>query len=319
MRWANAIVLGLLSILPAGSAFGQSFPTKPVTLINPYAAGGPADILARTVAAGMKDTLGQTVVVDNKPGGGTAIGAAFVARAKPDGYTLFIGGSPSHVITPALLKDAQYDGITDFSFIATVGNVPNVLVVPATRPWKNVKELVDAAKAGNLSAAHVGIGSIPQFLELLLQQRANIKLTEVAYRGAAPAIIDLSGGMVDMAFLNIPPVLTAMDGRVRVLAAANATRASQLPQVPTMAEEGFRDIEMSTWYGISAPAKTPKAVVDKLYRAIAASLKLPNVQQQLTTQGVEPFLKNPAEYLAYVKADAGRMLPLIKASGMTAQ
>ncbi len=314
-----SMAVGLSLALLASAALADSFPTRPVTLINPYAAGGPADVLARTVAAGMQDVLGQSVIVENKPGAGTAIGAGLVARSKPDGYTLFIGGSPSYVLAPALIKDAHYDGIADFSFIATVGNVPNVLVVPVTKPWKSVKELVDAAKSGNLSVAHVGIGSIPQLLELLLQEKTKIKLTEVAYKGAAPAIIDLASGAVDLAFLNIPPVLTAGHDSLRPLAVANATRSQQLPQVPTMAEAGFPDIEMSTWYGIVAPAKTPKPVVDRLYTAIADALKRPDLQKRLASQGVEPLSKNPDEFLAYVKADAARMLPLIKAAGMTAQ
>jgi tripartite-type tricarboxylate transporter receptor subunit TctC len=310
----------LLTALTATTATAQTYPDKPVMLINPYAAGGPADILARTVAAAMKDTLGQTVVVDNKPGAGTAIGAGFVARANADGYTLFIGGSPSHVIAPALIKDARYDGVADFAFIATVGSVPNVLVVSTTKPWKNVKELVAAAKAGNLSAAHVGIGSIPQFLELLLQQRTGVKFTEVGYGGAAPAMIDLTPGLVDLGFINIPPLLGSIrDGKIRALAVANSTRSAQLPDVPTMAEEGFPDFEMSTWYGISAPAKTPKPVIDKLYAAVTDALKKPAVQQQLSSQGVEPFNKGKDEFLAYVKSDAAKMLPLIQAAGMKAQ
>ena len=168
----------------------QSFPERPITLINPYAAGGPADLLARTVADGMSETLGRPVVVENRPGAGTAIGASAVAQAKPDGYTLFIGGSPSHVITPALMKDANYDGIKDFTPIATVADVPNVLVVPPSRPYKSVKELVAAAKDadGKMTFASIGVGSIPQFLGVLLQLRADVKLVDVPYKGGAPAV-----------------------------------------------------------------------------------------------------------------------------------
>src|SRR5690606_6715858 len=153
-----------------------NFPERPVTLINPYSAGGPADLLARSIAASMQETLGQPVVVENKPGAGTAIGARFVAQAKPDGYTLFIGGSPSHIVTPALVKDANYDGIKDFATVALVASVPNVLVVPADKPWKSVKDLVEAAKKadGKMTFASVGVGSLPQFLGLLLQQKTDV-------------------------------------------------------------------------------------------------------------------------------------------------
>jgi tripartite-type tricarboxylate transporter receptor subunit TctC len=311
----------LAAISLATSASAQNFPDRPITLVNPYAAGGPADLLARTVAASMSETLGQPVVVDNKAGAGTAIGARFVAKAKADGYTLFIGGSPSHVIAPALVKDAGFDGIKDFSTVAMVASVPNVLVVPAGRPSKSVKELVEAAKAagGSMTFASVGVGSLPQFLGLLLQQRTNVKLTHVPYSGAAPAVVDLLAGNIDMAFLNIAPVLAHVkDGKLRALAVANDRRAERLPDVPTMGEVGFKGIEMSTWYGISAPAGTPKLVIDKLHGAIASALNSGSVKEKLSSQGAEILLMSPGEFEAYLKADAARMLELIKLADMKA-
>ena len=201
----------VVAVLFAMSAFAehavaQSFPERTITLINPYAAGGPADLLARTVADGMSETLGRPVVVENRPGAGTAIGARAVAQANPDGYTLFLGGSPSHVITPALMKDANYDGIKDFTPITTVANVPNMLVVPPGRAYKSVKDLVAAAKDANgkMTFASIGVGSIPQFLGVLFQLRAGVTLVDVPYKGAAPASVDLLGGRIDMAFLNVP-------------------------------------------------------------------------------------------------------------------
>jgi tripartite-type tricarboxylate transporter receptor subunit TctC len=265
-RLALAVLLAMSA--PAGGALAQPFPARPITLINPYAAGGPADLLARAVAEGMSETLGRAIIVDNRPGAGTAIGARAVAQAKPDGYTLFIGGSPSHVITPALMKDAGYDGIASFAPIATVADVPNVLVVPPSRPYKSVPELVAAARgaAGNMTFATVGVGSIPQLLGVLLQLRADVKLIEVPYKGGAPAALDLIGGQVDLAFLNVPAVLSQVrGGELRALAVASATRARALPETPTMAEAGYRDFAMGTWYGISAPAETPREIVGKLH------------------------------------------------------
>jgi tripartite-type tricarboxylate transporter receptor subunit TctC len=306
----------------AKPADAQSFPERTITLINPYAAGGPADLLARTIADGMSEALGRPVVVENRPGAGTAIAARYVAQAKPDGYTLFIGGSPSHVITPALMKDANYDGIKGFTPIATVADVPNVLVVPPSRSYKTVKELIAAAKnaEGKMTFASIGVGSIPQFLGVLLQLRADVKLIDVPYKGGAPAAVDLLGGRVDMAFLNVPAVLSQVQaGQLRALAVAKATRAKSLPQTTTMAEAGYPDIKMSTWYGISAPAGTSREIVDKLHSAIAKTLNTQKVREKIESQGAEIFLKNPAEFAAHLQADSKLMLELIKAANMTAK
>lgn len=320
-RWLLA-VLALAALPLAGDASAQNFPERPITLVNPYAAGGPADLLARSVAAGATEALGQPIVVENKPGAGTAIGASFVARAKPDGYTLFIGGSPSHIVTPALVKDANYDGIKDFATVALVASVPNVLVVPADKPWKNVKELVEAAKAadGKMTFASVGVGSLPQFLGLLLQQQTGTKLTHVPYGGAAPAVVDLLAGNVDMAFLNIAPVLAHVKaGKLRALAIANDNRSDKLPDVPTMAEAGFKGIEMSTWYGISAPAGTPRPVIEKLSGAITQALKSASVKEKIAGAGAEITPMSADQFDAFLKADAKRMLDLIQMAGMTAK
>jgi tripartite-type tricarboxylate transporter receptor subunit TctC len=318
-RLAVAILVAVCVL--AGRAVAQSFPERPITLINPYAAGGPADLLARTVADGMSEVLGRPVVVENRPGAGTAIGARAVAQAKPDGYVLFIGGSPSHVITPALMKDANYDGIKGFTPIATVGDVPNVLVVPPARPYKSVKELIAAAKSadGALTFASVGVGSIPQFLGVLLQLRAGVNLLEVPYKGGQPAAVDLLGGRVDMAFLNVPAVLSQVQaGQLRALAVAGASRIKSLPDTPSMPEAGYPDVTMSTWYGISAPAGTPREIVNKLYAAVAQTLGTPKMAEKIEAQGAQIFLKSPEEYAAYLQADAKLMLELIKAANISA-
>ncbi len=260
------------------------------------------------------------MVVENRPGAGTAIGARAVTQARPDGHTLFIGGSPSHVITPALMKDANYDGINGFAPIATVADVPNVLVVPTGRPYNSVKELVAAAKSadGKMTFASIGVGSIPQFLGVLLQLRAGVKLIEVPYRGGQPAAVDLLGGRVDLASLNAPAVLSHVQaGQLRALAVAAATRIKSLPDTPSMPEAGYPDVKMSTWYGISAPAGTSRELVEKLYAAVAQTLNTPKIRENLESQGAQIFLKSPDEYAAYLQADARLMLELIKAANMT--
>jgi len=302
-----------------GDLAAQTYPSRTITLVNPYAAGGPADLLARAVAEGMASALGQSVIVENRVGAGTAIAAAYVAHAQPDGYTLFIAGSPSHIIAPAISKSAKFDGIKDFVFISMVGNVPNVLVVPSERPYKTVPELIAAAKAanGSMNFASVGQGSIPQLLGLKFQQAGGFKLVHVPYGGAAPASTDLLAGRIDLGFLNLPPFIPHIQaGTIRALAIANEVRSEALPQLATMGELGFADFDMSTWYGISAPAGTPRAIVDKLASAIAETLKSPSAKDKLAKAGIEMFLKGPDDYAAYVQQDAKRMLPLIDAAGL---
>jgi tripartite-type tricarboxylate transporter receptor subunit TctC len=314
-----AALVALVWISAIGAAAAQTYPTRTITLVNPYSAGGPADLLARTVADGMSSLLGQSVIVENKVGAGTAIAAAYVAHAQPDGYTLFIGGSPSHIVAPALIKNAKYDGIKDFVFISMVGNVPNVLVVPEQRPYHTVKELMAAAKAANgaMNFASVGQGSLPQLLGLKFQQVGGFKLVHVPYGGAAPATTDVLAGRIDLAFLNLPPLLPHIQaGKMRALAIANAARSDSLPQLPTMAELGYPDFDLSTWYGISAPAGTPRAIVDKIADAIAKTLATPAAKEKISKAGAELFLKGPDDYAAYVQQDAKRMLPLIEAAGL---
>jgi tripartite-type tricarboxylate transporter receptor subunit TctC len=314
-----AALAALLWIAFSGHLTAQTYPTRTISLVNPYAAGGPADLLARTVAEGMASALGQPVVVENRVGAGTALAAAYVAHAQPDGYTLFIGGSPSHIIAPALSKGAKFDGIKDFVFIAMVGNVPNVLVVPAQRPYKTVQELIAAAKAanGSMNFASVGQGSLPQLLGLKFQQVGGFKLVHVPYGGAAPASTDLLAGRIDLGFLNLPPLLPHIHaGTLRALAVANEVRSEALPQLGTMGELGFADFDLSTWYGISAPAGTPRPIVEKLAAVIAQVMKLPETKDKFTKAGIELFHKGPEDYAAYVQQDAKRMLPLIDAAGL---
>jgi tripartite-type tricarboxylate transporter receptor subunit TctC len=321
MKTIFAAVTTLICLLFSGNLAAQEYPSRTITLVNPYAAGGPADLLARTVAEGMASALGQSVIVENRVGAGTAIATAYVANMKPDGYTLFIGGSPSHIIAPAITKGAKFDGIKDFTFISMVGNLPNVLVVPAQRPYKTIQELIAAARAANgaMTFASVGQGSLPQLLGLKLQQAGDFKLVHVPYGGAAPASTDLLAGRIDLAFLNLPPLLPHIQaGTMRALGMANEKRSEVLPQLATMTELGFTGFDISTWYGISAPAGTPQPIVDKLAAAIAKTLNAPGAKEKLAKAGAEMFLKGPKEYASYVEQDAKRMLPLIDAAGLRA-
>jgi tripartite-type tricarboxylate transporter receptor subunit TctC len=312
------LVASLAMGLVATAASGQDYPAKPITLVNPYAAGGPADLLARTVAGGMSELLGQQIVILNKPGGATAIGAAYVASSAPDGYTLLIAGASSHIVTPALSK-LTYDGIKDFAPVAMVANVPNVLVVRASLPVKSVPELVALAKSkpGTLNYGSVGSGSQPHLAAEMFKQMTGTDLTHLPYKGAAPAITDLLGEQIDLAFLNAPPLLPHIQsGKLRALAVTTMKRARQLPDVPTLNEFGLTGFDVSTWYGISAPAATPKPVVEKLTAVVSKVLTSPDVSSKLTSQGAEIFLLPGKEFSDYLQEDAARLTKLIKSANI---
>lgn len=317
---ATVAGIGLLAL--AGSASADGFPDHPITIVNPYSAGGPADFLARTVGARMSEILGEPVIVESRPGAATAIAANHVAHSDPDGYTLLIAGSPTHVITPALRKDANYDGIKDFASIGRVATVPNVLVVNADVKASTVAELVALAKQsdGRMTYASVGVGSLPHLSGLLFEQSAGIKLTHVPYKGAAPAVVDVVAKNIDMAFLNAPPLLPHIkEGTLKALGVAKPERSAQLPDVPTMEEAGMGSFDMSTWYALSAPAGTPQPVLDKLADALQQALADPKVRETLATGGAEPTPLGPKEFEAFLAKDAERTLGLLKAAGVEAQ
>jgi tripartite-type tricarboxylate transporter receptor subunit TctC len=316
-RLALAILLAMFPL--AKAALAQSFPERPITLVNPYAAGGPADLLARTVAEGMSEALGRPVVVENRPGAGTAVGARAVAQAKPDGYTLFIGGSPSHVITPALMKDAGYDGIKSFVPIATVADVPNVLIVPPGRPYKSVPELVAAARGagGNMTFATVGVGSIPQFLGILLQLRADVKLIEVPYKGGAPAAVAVAAGEVPFGMAAISSALPQIKaGRVKVLAITTARKSSLDTSWPTVQEAGVKDVDLSIWAGLFAPKGVPQPIRDKLYTEVAAILQMPDVKEKFAAGGTDTGGMKPEEFTAQIKREAEKLKSVVQTAGI---
>ncbi len=307
-----------LATLAAATAHAQDYPGKPITLVNPYAAGGPADLLARTVATAMSDLLGQQVVILNKPGGATAIGAAHVASAAPDGYTLLIAGASSHIVTPALTK-VTYDGIRDFAPIAMVASVPNVLVVRASLPVRSVPELIAAAKTqpGKLNYGSVGNGSQPHLAAEMFKQMTGTDFTHIPYKGAAPAVTDLLGEQIDLAFLNAPPLLQHIQsGKLRALAVTTASRARQLPDLPTLDELGLTGFDIATWYGITAPAATPKLVVEKLTAVVSRVLGTPEISAKLTSQGAEIFLLPGKQFTDYLALDAARLTKLIKSANI---
>lgn len=309
---AAACASAALCLAPALHAQG-AYPTRPITLVNPYAAGGPADTLARGLARLMEDRLKQPIVVDSKAGGAATIGTGFVARAKADGYTLLIGTSAGHVVTP-LMQKIPFDGVADFAFIAGVAHQPNVLVVHPSVPVSSVAELIALAKKepGKLNYASAGSGGATHLGAESFLQRAGIQITHVPYAGAAPAIKDVLGGQVQMGMLNLAATQAFIaDGKLKALAYGGAQRSPLLPQVPTMAESGFKGSEVSTWYTLAAPKGTPAAVVEVLRKAMADAQADPAYQALLSSLGAERLDLSPAQTTAFVQADKVAMTALL--------
>ena len=297
----------------------QNYPTvNPITLVNPYAAGGPADVLARTIIEPMAGTLGQQIVLLNKPGGATAIAASHVSTAPKDGYTLLLASASSHIVTPLLVK-VTYDGIKDFTFICMIASVNNVMVVRKDLPAKTVPELVALAKSkpGTLTYASVGNGSQPHLAGELFQQMTGTKLIHVPYKGAAPAAVDMVAGQIDMGILNLPPFIEHIKaGALRALAVAGLKRNDAVPDVPTLDESGLKGFNVVTWYGIAAPAGTPQPVIDKLAAAFQKSLANPDTKAKLAKVGFSTFYLAPKEFVAYLGEDEKRMSDLIKTANI---
>jgi tripartite-type tricarboxylate transporter receptor subunit TctC len=320
-RIARRFILATGLALAPLAATAQTYPNGPITLVNPYAAGGPADVLSRIITEPVAATLGQPVVLLNKPGGATAIAASSVATAPKDGQTLLLSNASSHIVTPLLAK-VNYDGMKDFAFVCMIASVPNVLVVRGELPAKNVQELVALGKAspGKLTYASVGNGSFPHLAGELFQQMTGAKFTHVPYRGAAPATVDLLSGQIDLGILNAPPLLEHIKtGKLRALGVASLQRTPQLPDVATLDEQGLKGFNVVTWYGIGVPAGTPQPVIDKIADAFQKSLAMPDVKAKLAAQGVEATYLSPRDFTAYLHDDQKRMADLIKSAGIKGQ
>jgi tripartite-type tricarboxylate transporter receptor subunit TctC len=315
-RWFAACLacIGLF----AGAVHAEGYPTKPVTLVVPYPPGGSADILARLVGQKLAARLGQPVLVENKAGAGTAIGAKAVAQAAPDGYTLLLGTVSSQAINPAMNK-VGYDPLKDFVAVAPLAAIPFVLVANPSLPTRSVADLVAMAKAqpGKLAYASAGPGTSNHLAGELLASRAKIHLLHVPYKGSAPALTDVVGGQVPLMFDLITtslPMLAA--GKVKALAVTSRTRSALLPDVPTVAESGVPDYEVSAWFGIFAPAGTPESVVSRLNSDVTAILQAPDMQKHLRDLGAEPVTSTPEAYSQYVRDEAHKWREVVHQAGL---
>ncbi|WP_404798833.1 tripartite tricarboxylate transporter substrate binding protein [Achromobacter ruhlandii] len=308
-----------LSIGAASAAAG--YPDRPVILVNPYAAGGPADVVARSLARALEKRLGQPVVVENKPGGGASIGTGFVARAKPDGYTLLLGTSAGHVVTP-LMQKTVYDGVKGFAFCSVVAVQPIMLVVNPSRGIRSVSELIARAKAepGKWSYGSAGVGGATHLGAELFQQVAGVQLNHIPYAGASPAINDVVGGQTDLAMLNLSASLPFIrQGRLLALAYASDKRSPLLPDVPTLAEAGVAGADAATWYSLAAPAGTPADIVRTLSDAVRAVNDDPDYRRVMQEQAIALMALSPREADAYVAKDQADMRRLLGTLGLLAK
>lgn len=318
---AAASALGLLALTPL-AAQAQAFPTKAITIVVPFSAGGTTDILARVLGQFISKDLGQPVIIDNRAGAGGNIGTQLVARAAPDGYTILMGTVGTHAINQSLYPKLAFDPIKDFAPLTRVALVPNLLVANPAQPFKTVKELMAYAKAnpGKVTFGSSGSGTSIHLSGELFKQMAGVDLQHVAYKGSAPAVNDLLGNHIAIMFDNMPSAISHVKaGKLRPLAVTTAQRSPALPDVPTIAEAGVPGYEATSWFGLLAPAKTPAPVVAKLNAAILKALADPDVKNKLLEQGAEPAGETPAQFAAFIASETVKWGKIVKQSGATAQ
>nr|WP_216621208.1 tripartite tricarboxylate transporter substrate binding protein [Cupriavidus necator] len=307
------------ALLPA-AAGAQEFPQHPVRMVLPYPAGGPTDLLARVVAVKMGESLGQGVVVDNKPGASGMIGAETVARAPADGYTILANAS-LHVINPSIQPKMRYDAFKDFVPITQLADVPLVLVVNNASPVKTVQDLIAYARrvGGALNFGSAGNASAQHLAGESFKLAAKVPMQHVPYKGSAPALTDLMGGQIQLMFDSMPSAMPFIkSGKLRAVAVTTTRRASALPDIPTVAESGLPGFDISTWYGLWAPRGTPAAVVEKLATHAAAALKRADVRQQYADMGAEPVGSSPADFARYNAAEGRKWAEIVRRSGAKA-
>ena len=301
------------------AAHADNWPSKPITLVVPFPPGGPTDMVARVLAQNVGEQLGQSVIVDNKPGANGNIGNAFVAKAAADGYTVLYNTS-SIALSPALYKKLSYNVNTELAPVALTAVVPLALVVNPKTPVNSVAEFVKYAKdqKGKLSYGSAGNGNVTHLAAFQLVQHYGIEATHVPYKGSAPADVDLVAGQIDFLTDTINSVSAFIkDGKLKLLAVSTSKRLPNFPQAPTLAESGMTGYESGAWQGVMVPAKTPKEVVDKLNAAINKALKDPEVLKKLAIQSTEPLGSTPAEYGAYIKKEIARWDSVVKSTGVS--
>lgn len=303
------------AVLFAAPSHAQKFPDRPITLIAPFPPGGTTDVLARSIAQEMSKSIGQQVIVENRAGASGMIGAGYVAKAAPDGYTILLS-TPGPITTNKYLYAKMiYNPDTDLTPITQIGTVPQLLVVHPSVPAKNVKELIALAKSqpGKLNYGSVGNGSTLHLAGEMFNVAAGTEILHVPYKGSAPALTDLLGGQIQVMFDVIVSAMPLVkDGRLRALAVTSANRSKTAPEIPTIAESGLPGYNIVTWYGLMAPAKTPPEIVDFLNKETVKALKTETVQERLTSLGADLVASSPKEFAAYLKKESEQVADIVK-------
>jgi predicted outer membrane repeat protein len=324
IRRAGVLVAALVTALGASApqTAAQILEGRPITIVVPFPPGASSDTLMRLVTNTLNSNTGQVFVIENKAGAGGAIASTMVKQATPDGHTLLQANAGSHAINPALFSALGYDPVKDFAPITLMWNFPSLLVVPASSPAKSVLELIAYAmtKSAGLNFGSQGSGSGGHILGEILKTKTGAPLVHVPFRGAAPAVVDLVAGRIDLLFSSYASVATfVQSGKLRALAVTGNNRLKALPNIPTMAEAGVAGVDLDVWFGLVAPAGTPKPVIDKLHTAFVAVLRSPAIVTQMEDLGIEAVTSTPAEFAALIAADGKRLADVVSAAGIKRQ
>jgi tripartite-type tricarboxylate transporter receptor subunit TctC len=315
MHIKSALAILLLAFPPLSSA--QSYPSKPIRFLVGFPPGGTNDIVARALAQKLTENVGESFVVENRGGANTAIATEVAARAAPDGYTILLN-APGHATNPALMK-LNFDSVKDFAFISLVAEAQNLVVVHPSFPPRSVQELIAFSKKhpGEINYASSGTGTTVHLSAELFQYMAGIKWVHIPYKGGGPAVIELLAGQTSLMFANMPTVIQYVrGGKLRPLAVTGAKRSSAAPDIPTVAESGIPGFEVTAWYGVSAPAKTPRAIVDRLNSEIVRALNSPDLRERLKSQGADPVGNTPEQYTVFIQDEIAKWAKVIQAAGI---
>jgi tripartite-type tricarboxylate transporter receptor subunit TctC len=317
-KWLSAALVCLSGVSIAGLAHAQSWPTKQIKFIVPYPPGGGTDVIARIVQEPLSKELGQQVIIDNRGGAGGSIGSALAAQSPSDGYTVLFTLS-SHTINPSFYPKLPFDTEKDFSPVVTIASLPQILVANPNFPAKNVKEVIDMAKAkpGSVSYASVGNGSPGHLAGAMMATDAGVDMVHIPYRGGGPAITDVIAGQVPLLWVSIPAAAQFVkSGKVKALAVSTLKRSAVFPDVPTMSESGFKGFEVDSWYAMFVPAKTPQAIIERLNKAALKVLAQPEVKEKLLSQGAEAVGDTPNQLAEVVKKEIVKWKQVVKAANI---